>query len=79
MKLSDFVAYSNPQLIILTGGLTNAGDLLLKPVRRYMEKHLLKIYRGKTEIVISKLREKNLAVLGASALVMEKVLTQEIK
>jgi glucokinase len=79
MKLSDFIAYSNPQIIILTGGLTNAGDLLLKPVRKYMEKFLLKVYRGKTELVISNLREKNLAVLGASALVMEKVLTQEIR
>jgi glucokinase len=79
MKLADFVAYSNPEKIILTGGLTNAGDLLLEPAKRYMEASLLKVYRGKTEIIISKLREQNLAVLGASALVMERVLTQEIK
>ncbi len=79
MKLADFVAYSNPQAIIFTGGLTNAGELLLKPVKRYMEEFLLKIYQGKTAVFISKLREKNLAVLGACALVMEKVLTQEMK
>lgn len=76
MKLADFVAYSNPQKIILTGGLTHAGNLILEPAKRYMESYLLKVYRDKTEIVISQLHDKNMAVLGASALVMEKVLAR---
>ena len=43
MKLADFVAYSNPEKIILTGGLTHAGKFLLDPAKRYMEAYLLKV------------------------------------
>lgn len=65
---ADMVAFSSPQAIILFGGLAKSGDLLLKPLEEAFEKSLLPIYRGKTKILISELKESDAAVLGASAL-----------
>lgn len=66
--LSNFVAFSSPEAIILFGGLTKAGDLILNPVKRSMEDHVLKVFQGKTKLLVSQLKESDAAVLGASAL-----------
>lgn len=66
--LADMVAFSSPQAIILFGGLAKSGDLLLKPLKEEFEKALFPIFRGKTKIIISELKESDAAVLGASAL-----------
>ena len=65
---ADFVAFSSPQAIILFGGLARSGELLLKPLRESFEKTLMPIFRGKTKIILSELKESDAAVLGASAL-----------
>lgn len=65
---ADFVTFSSPEAIILFGGLTKAGDLLMNPIRHHMEKNVLNIYRGKTKLLFSQLKESDAAVLGASAL-----------
>jgi glucokinase len=67
-SLANFVAFSSPEAIILFGGLTKAGDLLLNPIRRSMEDNVLKVFQGKTKILVSQLKESDAAVLGASAL-----------
>ncbi|MDR0574181.1 MAG: ROK family protein [Tannerella sp.] len=66
--LANFVAFSSPEAIILFGGLTKAGDLILNPVRRAMEDNVLKVYQGKTKLLVSELKESDAAILGASAL-----------
>lgn len=66
--LADAVAYTSPEAIILFGGLTHAGDLLLKPTQRAMEENLLNIYKGKVKIVFSELKENDAAILGAAAM-----------
>lgn len=65
---ADMVAFSSPQAIVLFGGLAKSGDLLLRPLREAFEKSLFPIYRGKTKIILSELKESDAAVLGASAL-----------
>ncbi|SUB77916.1 ROK family protein [Porphyromonas macacae] len=65
---ADFVTFSSPEAIILFGGLTKAGDLLMNPIRHHMEKNVLNIYKGKTKLLISQLKESDAAILGASAL-----------
>ena len=65
---ADMVAFSSPQAIILFGGLAKSGDLLLKPLKESFDKSVMPIFRGKTEILISQLKESDAAVLGASAL-----------
>ena len=67
--LANFVMFSSPQAIILFGGLTKAGDILMKPVKESMEKNLLPIFRDKVQLIFSELKESDAAILGASALV----------
>ncbi|MGD2034353.1 MAG: ROK family protein [Bacteroidales bacterium] len=68
VKLADAVACTSPEAIFLFGGLTKAGDLLLKPTKKYMEENLFPIYKGKVKLLMSQLNETNAAILGASAL-----------
>lgn len=65
---ADFVAFSSPQAIVLFGGLARSGEMLLKPLREEFEKALMPVFRGKTKIILSELKESDAAVLGASAL-----------
>ncbi|MDR1602556.1 MAG: ROK family protein [Tannerella sp.] len=65
---ADFIAFSSPEAIILFGGLARAGDLLMKSIRRALDKHVLKVFAGKTKLLFSELKESDAAVLGASAL-----------
>ena len=65
---ADFVAFSSPEAIILFGGLTKAGDLIMDPIQKSMDKNMLKVFEGKTKLLFSQLKESDAAVLGASAL-----------
>ncbi|MBQ8220863.1 MAG: ROK family protein [Bacteroidaceae bacterium] len=66
--LADFIAFSAPEAIILFGGLTKAGDLIMKPTLEAMEANVLNIWKGKTKLLVSELKDSDAAVLGASAL-----------
>jgi glucokinase len=72
LALANFVMFSSPEAIILFGGPTKSGDLLMKPVREHMEANLLPIFRNKVKLLFSLLKESDAAILGASALVWEK-------
>lgn len=72
-KLADIVAITSPEAIFLFGGLAQAGDLLLKPVKAYMESSLLKIFQNKVRILPSLLDGSNAAILGASALAWKEI------
>lgn len=67
-SFADFITFSSPEAIILFGGLTKSGDLLMNPIKHHMEKNLLQIFKGKTKLLFSQLKESDAAVLGASAL-----------
>lgn len=69
MKLSDAVAFSSPEAIILFGGLALAGELIFVPTKKYMEHYMLPLYRNKVKLLPSLVNNKNAAVLGAAALV----------
>ena len=69
--LADFIAFSAPEAIILFGGLTKAGDLIMKPTLEAMEANVLNIWKGKTKLLVSELKDSDAAVLGASALAWE--------
>jgi len=72
MALANFVMFSSPEAIILFGGLTKAGDLILKPTREHLEANVIEIFQNKVKILVSHLKESDAAILGASALVWEK-------
>ncbi len=65
---ADFIAFSSPEAIVLFGGLSRSGDLLMKPIKESLDRNILPIFRGKTKILLSELKESDAAVLGASAL-----------
>ncbi|MFI5151703.1 MAG: ROK family protein [Chitinophagales bacterium] len=71
LALANFVMFSSPEAIILFGGLTKAGELILKPTREHMELNLIQVFQNKVKILVSHLKESDAAILGASALVWE--------
>ena len=52
--------------IILFGGLTKAGELIMRPIRESLDRNIMNNFRGKTDIIFSQLKEGDAAVLGAS-------------
>lgn len=68
--LASFVLFSSPEAIVLFGGLTKAGDLIMKPTVQAMEANLLQIFKNKVKILYSTLKEADAAILGASSLVI---------
>jgi glucokinase len=69
--LANFVMFSSPEAIILFGGLTKAGDLIMNPTRQAMEANLIQIFKNKVTLMFSDLQEADAAILGASALVWD--------
>lgn len=66
--IANFIAFSSPQAIILFGGLARSGDLLIKPLKAALDNSILPLFKDKTKILLSELKESDAAVLGASAL-----------
>ncbi len=71
MALANFVMFSSPEAVVLFGGLTKAGDLILKPTREHMEANVIQVFQNRVKILISHLKESDAAILGASALVWD--------
>jgi len=69
LALANAVMFSSPEAIILFGGLTKAGDFILRPTQEHMEANLIKIFQNKVKLIVSHLKESDAAILGASALV----------
>lgn len=67
-SFAEFVAFSAPQAIILFGGLSRAGDMILKPIVEHMNANLLHLWKNKIDVLFSQLKESDAAILGASAL-----------
>lgn len=72
LALANAIMFSSPEAIILFGGLTKAGDLILKPTKESMEANLIQVFQNKIKILVSHLKESDAAILGASALAWEK-------
>ncbi|MBQ0024165.1 MAG: ROK family protein [Bacteroidales bacterium] len=67
-KFADFIAFSAPEAIIIFGGVSNAGDLLLNPTKKAMEENVVGLWKGKVKVLRSGLPESDAAILGAGAL-----------
>ena len=70
-SLANFIMFSSPEAIVLFGGLTKAGNLLINPTRKHMEENLLPIFKNKVKLIFSELKESDAAILGASALMVD--------
>lgn len=67
--LADFACFSSPKAYVFFGGIAQNEGQFAQKVKRYMEEHLLIIYKNKIEIRISSLHNSNAAVLGSASLV----------
>ena len=65
---SDFAAFSSPEAFIFFGGLVKAGDLIMNPIKEAYINHVLNIFKGKAQFLVSGLDGASAAVLGASAI-----------
>ena len=68
-SLVDAVTLLSPEAIIVFGGLAQAGDVLMNPLRESFETALLPIHKGKVQLLQSGLEAGNAAILGAAALI----------
>ena len=50
---ADFAAFSSPEAFIFFGGLTKAGDLLMDPIKKSYDEHVLPIFKGKAKFLVS--------------------------
>lgn len=65
---ANFSTFCSPEAFIFFGGLIKAGDLLMNPIKKAYDAHVLKIYKGKAKFLVSGLDGSSAAVLGASAI-----------
>ncbi|MFP5114695.1 ROK family protein [Bacillaceae bacterium C204] len=74
--ISTMVNLFNPQKVILTGGILNAKDIVLQPLKDAVYKHSLKTNTEKLSLVPSKLG-KHAEVIGAATLCINEVFNGE--
>lgn len=65
---ANFAAFSSPEAFVFFGGLTKAGELIMEPIRRGYDQHVMKVFKGKAKFLVSGLDGSSAAVLGASAI-----------
>lgn len=63
--LASVVQLIDPSLIIMAGGISKAGNILLNPIRKSIKKYIMPLEKRKVKIVISRLKD-NAGILGAS-------------
>ena len=68
LGLANYASILNPEAIILTGDMMQAGKWLLKPMRKSFDEHVFNNIQGETRLLVSILKEGERDVLGASAL-----------
>ncbi|GAA4335756.1 ROK family protein [Mucilaginibacter gynuensis] len=69
--LANFTMFSSPEAIVLFGGVTHACSMLMEPAKKALEKNVLTVYKGQVKLLLSKLKEADAAILGASTLVWD--------
>lgn len=69
LAMANAVAFSSPEAIFLMGGPVKAGEVLLEPVRQSFNLNVLSNYKDKVKIMVSQLKQNDVAILGAAALV----------
>ena len=65
---AEFAAFTDPEAIILFGGVAQAGDMLIGPMKKALEANVLHLYRQRIQIMLSALPESDAALLGAASL-----------
>jgi len=67
LGIANLVNIFNPELVVVGGGLSNLGEMLLKPTRKEFKKYALPLPARSVKIVRAKLRDRS-GLMGAIAL-----------
>lgn len=70
--VSAVVNTFNPELVVISGGVSQAGELLLGPIRDMVSRHAMPVARDRVRIVPGALG-KDAGPIGAAALVMRRL------
>lgn len=65
---ANFAAFSSPEAFIFFGGMTKAGDLIMKPIEETYRAKVMPVFRDKSKFLVSSLDGAGAAVLGAAAI-----------
>ena len=65
---ADFATFCSPEAFIFFGGMVKAGDLIMEPIKRAYNDHVMNVFKGKAQFLVSGLDGASAAVLGASAI-----------
>lgn len=66
--IANTAVVTSPEAVFLFGGLANAGDILLVPVRKYFDNYIFPLLQDSVKILPSSIQKDNAAVLGSAAL-----------
>lgn len=73
LAINNAAAFCSPEAVFLFGGLAQSGDLLLDPLKRFVDENIMGYYRKSFKILPSCLCEADAAILGASALAVKAI------
>ncbi|MDX2443973.1 MAG: ROK family protein [Bacteroidales bacterium] len=73
IAIANSLAYTSPEAVVLFGGLAKSGELLMKPLKKWLDKYVLIFYKDTFKVLFSALEEDNAAILGASALAWKEI------
>ena len=65
---ANFATFSSPEAFIFFGGMTKAGDLIIKPIEETYRAKVMPVFRDKPQFLVSSLDGAGAAVLGAAAI-----------
>jgi glucokinase len=71
--VANLINMLNPERLVIGGGIAQAGELLLGPVRRTVDSRAVPLQRKTAQIVLAELGD-NAGVMGAGALVLDRVI-----
>ena len=68
LGLANYASILNPEAIVFTGGIAQAGKWLFEPANETFEEHVFHNTKGRVKLMVSALENRTRNILGASAL-----------
>jgi glucokinase len=68
LGLANYASILNPEAIVFTGGIAQAGKWLFEPANEAFEEHVFHNTKGRVKLMVSSLENRTRNILGASVL-----------
>ncbi|MBD3380109.1 MAG: ROK family protein [Candidatus Omnitrophica bacterium] len=67
--LGSMISLLDPEVIVIGGGVSSLGDLILRDIKKAIPPHSINIYAKKTPVVLAKLK-RDVGIFGAASVLM---------